>query len=253
MLKTRVIPCLLLLDDGLVKTIKFKNPKYVGDPINAVKIFNEKEVDELIFLDISATSQNRKPNFALINEIATECFMPLCYGGGVKTIEDIRALLKLGVEKVSINTSAIQDPTFISKAAATFGSSTIVVSMDIKKNIWGKYYVYTQRGHVNTNMEPVDFAERMEKAGAGEILINSIDYDGIMKGYDLPIIKRITDTVSIPVIAAGGAGKLEDFKLAVEQGGVSAVAAGSMFVFVGTHKAVLINYPKPTDLNKYLK
>jgi cyclase len=253
MLKTRVIPCLLLLDDGLVKTVKFKSPKYVGDPINAVKIFNEKEVDELIFLDISATSQNRKPNFTLINEIATECFMPLCYGGGVKTIEDIRILLKLGVEKVSINTSAIQDPTFISKAAATFGSSTIVVSMDIKKNIWGKYYLYTQRGQVNTNIEPVDFAERMEKAGAGEILINSVDYDGTMKGYDLPIIKRITDTVSIPVIATGGAGKLEDFKTAVEQGGVSAVAAGSMFVFIGAHKAVLINYPKPTDLNKYLK
>ncbi|HEY9634160.1 MAG TPA: AglZ/HisF2 family acetamidino modification protein [Coleofasciculaceae cyanobacterium] len=253
MLKTRVIPCLLLRNRGLVKTIKFKNPSYVGDPINTVRIFNEKEVDELIFLDITATSENKKPPFKLLSEIASECFMPFTYGGGIRSLEDIQTLFSLGAEKVAINSYAVENPTFIREAADLSGSQSIVVSMDVKKNFWGKYEVYSHRNGKLIKLDPVEFAVQMEQMGAGEILLTSVDRDGMMEGYDIELIKNVTNTVSIPVIACGGAGKLEDFREAVEVGGASAVAAGSLVVYQGRNRAVLINFPIKEELKKILE
>lgn len=250
MLKTRIIPCLLLQNQGLVKTVKFKNPKYVGDPLNAVKIFNEKEVDELIFLDITASKENRKPNFDLISNIASECFMPLCYGGGVKTIEDIKIIFSLGVEKVSINSYAIENPNFIKEASDLFGSQSMVVSIDVKRNLLDEYRVYDANKQKIIKPEPVEFSKKMEGMGAGEILLNSVDRDGTMQGYDIRLIKKVCEAVSIPVIACGGAGSINDFLEAVKIGGAAAVAAGSIFVFQGKYKAVLINYPTIKELEK---
>lgn len=250
MRQTRVIPCLLLKNQGLVKTIKFKNPKYVGDPINAVKIFNEKEVDELIFLDTTATIENRKPTFNLLTQIASECFMPFGYGGGIRTLEHIKEILSLGVEKVAINSYAVENPAFIRSAAEYFGSQSIVVSIDVKKNLFGKYEVYTHSGRKAAKLNPVEFAVQMEKTGAGELFLSSIDRDGTMKGYDIELIKKVTKAVSIPVIVCGGAGRIEDFGDAVQKGGASAVAAGSLFVFIGPHRAVLINFPSSEELQK---
>ena len=252
MLKTRVIPCLLLKNEGLVKTVQFKHPKYVGDPINAVKIFNEKEVDELVFLDTTATIENRKPPLKLISEIATECFMPFCYGGGIRSIEDIAELFKLGVEKVSLNSYAVENPSLISRAAEMFGNQSIVVSIDVKKTLFGKYRVFTHGGRKASKHDPVEFAVRMQEAGAGELFLNSIDRDGTMQGYDLDLIKRVAEAVSVPVIACGGAGSLDDFAAAVKQGGASAVSAGSLFVFQGRHRAVLITYPSTKELEQKL-
>lgn len=247
MLKTRVIPCLLLKGRGLVKTVKFKNPKYVGDPINAVKIFNDKEVDELIFLDISTTIENTTPKFSLINKISSEAFMPFGYGGGIKTMSDIKRLFGLGVEKVVLNTSAYETPDLIRKAANHYGSQSIVVSIDVKNNLFGEYNVFVKSGRQNTKINPINYAKKMEDYGAGEIILNSIDKDGIMTGYDLSLIEAVTNAVSIPVVALGGAGKIEHFVAAVNSG-ASAVAAGSMFVFQGVHRAVLISYPDYDEL-----
>ncbi|MBX9853813.1 MAG: AglZ/HisF2 family acetamidino modification protein [Cytophagaceae bacterium] len=244
----RVIPVLLAKNKGLVKTIQFKNPTYVGDPINAVKIFNEKEVDELILLNIDASREQKSPDLAFIKSIASECFMPLCYGGGIKTIDDIRNILKAGVEKVSINTTALSNPLFIKEASTLFGSSTIVVSIDYKKNWMGKYMLVA--AGKTFNIHPVDFAKKMEEMGAGELLINAVNRDGTMSGYHLELIKTIAQSVSIPVIACGGAGSIADFKDAIIQANISAVAAGSMFVFKGKHRAVLINYPSQEILKK---
>lgn len=241
MLLNRVIPVLLLQDKGLVKTIKFNNPKYVGDPINAVKIFNEKEVDELIFLDINATKDKKKPSFELLEKITSECFMPICYGGGINNIQDIKTIISLGVEKVCVNSFASENPYFIKDASDKFGSSTIVASIDVKKNIWGKYEVYINGGTKNTKKDPLELAVNYEKMGAGEILINSIDRDGTQKGYDINLIKSISSNVNLPVIACGGAGSFNDIKKVINEGNVSA-AAGSLFVFQGEHRAVLINY-----------
>jgi cyclase len=242
----------LLKNKGLVKTIKFKNPKYVGDPINAIKIFNEKEVDELIFLDTTATVENRTPPFKLVSQIASECFMPVCYGGGVRKLEDISELFRLGVEKVAINSFAPDNPAFIKTAAEEFGSQSIVVSMDVKKKLFGKYQVFTHRGTKDTKRDPVSLAMEMEQAGAGEIFLNSIDRDGTMQGYDIDLIKQVSQAVSVPVIASGGAGQLQDFADAVNKGGASAVSAGSLFVFQGPHRAVLITYPSPNELERSL-
>jgi len=244
----RVIPVLLLKNSGLVKTVQFKNPVYVGDPINAVKIFNDKEVDELIFLDITAGITKKGPPLKLIADIAGECFMPLCYGGGIKNIEQIREILNLGVEKVSINTHAAKNSGFIREASEKFGSSTIVVSIDVKKNFFGKYEVFSDSGKTKT--DPVKFAVEMNKCGAGELLLNSIDRDGTMNGYDLELLKKVSSEVDIPVVACGGAGNLQHFKSAIQLGGASAVAAGSMFVFHGPHKGVLISYPSQEELKK---
>jgi cyclase len=250
MLKTRVIPCLLLKGNGLVKTVKFKDPVYIGDPINAVKIFNDKEVDELIFLDISLTPQHKGPNFKLIAEIATEGFMPFGYGGGVSSLTDMEKLFSLGVEKVVLNSSAFKTPGLISEGSKVYGNQSIVVSIDVKKSIFGQYKVYTNCGTYDTGQNPVEYAKRMEQLGAGELFINSIDRDGTMLGYDLKLIRQVAEAVNIPVVASGGAGKLNDFADAVNEGKASAVAAGSMFVFQGIHKAVLITYPSQQELIK---
>jgi len=248
MLLPRVIPCLLLNKTGLVKTFKFKKPKYIGCPINAVRIFNEKEVDELLFLDIKATGENREPLISLISEIATECFMPFCYGGGIKTERQIAAILNLGAEKVLINNEAMVNSAIIEQAAKVFGSQSIVVSIDVKRNFMGGYKLFDHVNKTTTKVDPVEFAIRMEEMGAGELLLNSVDRDGTMEGYDLDLLKKVTDAVQIPVIASGGAGRLEDFWAAINIGGASAVSAGSMFVFYGKHRAVLINYPSRAEL-----
>jgi len=246
MLKIRVIPCLLLKDMGLVKTVNFDNPKYVGDPINAVKIFNEKEVDELIFLDIAATVNDKKPNFELLKRIASEAFMPFSYGGGIKTIEDIKKILEIGAEKVVVNAVANQNPKFIKEASLKFGSQSIAVGIDAKKE-GSDYKVYINAGKVSIKREAAEYAAEMEKMGAGEIFLNSIDKDGTMEGYDLDLVKKVSQAVRIPIIASGGAREIKDFEKAVGAG-ASAVAAGSMFVFFGPYRAVLINYPAQEEL-----
>jgi len=253
MLNTRVIPCLLWRGDGLIKTVKFKNPVYVGDAINAIRIFNEKEVDELIILDVEASKKNTSPDIIFIKKIASECFMPLCYGGGVRTLNDIKEVVAAGVEKVSLNSIAVQDPSFVRSASRAFGSSTIVVCIDYKKTLLGKMVVTSVAGQKKSKYSPLEFAMLMEEMGAGEIVLNSIDRDGTMSGYDLETLSKVTEKVSVPVIALGGAGTLEHFEQAISQSKVSAIAAGSMFVFQGIHKAVLINYPSVSSLGKLNK
>jgi cyclase len=249
MLKTRVIPALLFKDQGLVKTIQFKYPSYVGDPINAIKIFNDKEVDELVLLDITASKEGRGPSFELIEEIASECFMPLGYGGGIRSIEDIRRILATGVEKVILNSAALSDPSLIEAAARAAGSQSVVVSIDAKRKLLGGYEVYGAGGTRGTRRDPAVFAREMQERGAGEILITSIDRDGTQKGFELELVRRVAEAVSVPVVACGGAGTLADLREAVDAG-ASAVAAGSMFVYVGRHRAVLINYPQYGELEK---
>jgi len=249
---TRVIPCLLLSKQGLVKTVKFRRPKYLGDPINVVRIFNDKEVDELVLLDILATTGRQRPQFELIADIASECFMPLCYGGGISTLEDVSRLCSLGVEKIAINTHAVEHPEFVRAAADLVGSSSVIVSMDVKRDIWGRYRVSTGGGRNPTRLDPARHAAHMEQHGAGEILLNSVDRDGTMNGYDLELIRLVSQAVSIPVVACGGAGSVEDLAAAVRQGGAAAAAAGSLFVFNGPHRAVLISYPPPARLRSLL-
>jgi imidazole glycerol-phosphate synthase subunit HisF len=251
MTRIRVIPVLLIQDKGLVKTVKFKNPTYVGDPINAVKIYNEKEIDEIVILDIDASKEKRTPNFTQIKEIADEAFIPLAYGGGISTIEEISKLFYLGVEKVIINFSAYANISLVSDAARLVGSQSIVVSMDVKKNMLGHYKVFVKNGSVNTGISPVAYAKKMEEAGAGEIFLNSIDRDGSYNGYDLHLIKQTTEELKIPLIACGGASGIPDFVKAV-QNGASAVAAGSIFVFQKPHRAVLISYPTQKELSESL-
>lgn len=248
MLRSRVMPCLLLKNSRLVKTIKFKTPNYVGDPVNAVKIYNDKEVDELVILDISATVENRKPPFKIIAEIVDECFMPFAYGGGITSIEEVRELFRLGVEKVVISSYAIKNPSFIQNVSEFFGKQSIVVAIDVKKNFFNKYEVFTHNGQRSTKFEPVELAELMEEMGAGEIFLNSIDQDGTMTGYDVDLISKVASAVRIPVIACGGAGCINDLKEAIQKGGASAVAIGSMAVYQGRNRAVLINFPKPDEI-----
>ncbi len=252
MRRIRVIPVLLIRKGGLYKSEKFKSHKYVGDPINAVRIFNEKEVDEIIILDIDATAENRSPNFKQIEEIAGEAFMPMAYGGGFSNIDQVKQVLYSGVEKAVFNNSAFKNTDLISDAAKHFGSSSVVVSIDVKRNWHGKKLVYTLNGKKNTGLDPVQFARRMENAGAGEIFLNSIEKDGTFTGFDLELIKSVASAVSIPVIACGGASSLKDFYEAVNMCKASAVAAGSMFVFQRPHHAVLISYPSQKDLSDHL-
>ena len=248
MFSPRVIPCLLLRNLGLVKTVKFKNPTYLGDPINIVKIFNDKEVDELMFLDIMATVENKRPPFKLLEKVASEAFMPLGYGGGIRMLEDVKTIIGLGIEKLVINSYAVENPAFIRKVADFAGSSSVVVSMDVKKNRWGKYEVFTHSGRKATGLDPVKFAVEMANIGAGELFLNSIDRDGTMQGYDLALITRVASAVNSPVVACGGARTVQDLEAAVKQGGASAAGAGSMFVFQGPHRAVLISYPTSQEL-----
>jgi cyclase len=243
MLKNRVIPCLLLKDESLVKTVKFSGHNYIGDPINTVRIFNELEVDELIILDIQATFLNKGPDLSLLSKIADECFMPLTYGGGIKTIEEVKNILSTGLEKVAINSYAFEDPHFISRIAELYGSQSIIASMDVKKNVWGNYQIYSHGGRKKVDKDPVEWAQELEKLGAGELLLTSIDREGTWKGYDLEITKRISEAVSIPVIANGGAGKIEHLAEVVKKGKASAAALGSMVVYQKEGLGVLVNFP----------
>lgn len=251
MLKVRVIPCLLLQDGGLVKTENFKNPRYLGDPTNAVKIFNKKEVDELIFIDIQASKNKSEPNWEVIEDLASECFMPLGYGGGINSFEQIKRLIKIGVEKVIINQEALKNPDFITKAVDHFGTSTIVCAVDIKKNIWGKYEVFDHVKGKLTGLSPLDYIIKLEKLGVGEVFINNVNKEGTFGGIDLDIVETIVNKISMPLIICGGVSSLTDISLAAKSG-VSAIAVGSMFVFQGPHRAVLISYPSPEDLKKIL-
>jgi imidazole glycerol-phosphate synthase subunit HisF len=252
MLKHRVIPCLLLRDGGLVKTRKFAAPKYVGDPINAIRIFNEKEVDELIVLDIEASKRQKEPDYDLIERFAGECFMPLCYGGGITATPQAKRLFAAGVEKVSIQTSALENLRIISEIASRYGSQSVVVSLDIKKNWLGKYRLYSSaRGGV-VNQEWVEFMRACVAAGAGEILLNSVDRDGTLSGPDLELIRIAARECAVPLIAMGGTASLYDMRKAVDAG-ANAVAAGAFFVFHGPHRAVLITYPKYGELERVLQ
>jgi cyclase len=253
MYRPRVIPVLLLKHKGLVKTVCFKNPKYIGDPINAVRIFNDLEADELVFLDITATIEKRTIAKDLIKKIGDEAFMPFAVGGGIKTITDIRELLNAGAEKVVINTAAIENPSLIKEAALIFGNQSLILSVDVKKNIFGNKKIYVKRGRVAIKRDIIDYCNYMVELGIGEILINSIDRDGTMNGYDLELIRLVSESVKVPVIAVGGAGKLEDMVEAVKIGKVNAVAAGSLFVYHGPRKAVLINYPDKEELKSLFK
>lgn len=252
MLHARVIPCLLMRNGGLVKTVRFKDARYVGDPVNAVRIFNEKEVDELVFLDIGGGGARPEPDFELLADIASEAFMPFAYGGGITTIEQVRRLYALGVEKVVINTAAADQPQLVSEAAALAGSSCVVASIDVRRSWLGKYSVCVASGARDLHRDPVEWAQEMERLGAGEILLTAIDRDGTMDGYDLELVRRVSAAVSLPVVAAGGAGTLQHLRAAVDAG-ASAVAAGSMFVFHGKHNAVLITYPEYEELERLFK
>ena len=253
MLRPRIIPCLLLHEKGLVKTINFKYPKYVGDPINAVRIFNEKEVDELAFFDIDATVLDKEPDYGLIEKLANQSRMPLCYGGGVKTVEQAQKIFGLGIEKIALSSTAIVNPKLVSQIADRVGSQSVIVVLDVKKKILGGYEIYTHNGKKSTGINPIKFTKELEQLGAGEIIINSIDQDGVMKGYDLNLIDKIAETISIPLTVLGGAGSMADIEKIVDKHGVIGVAAGSLFVFKGPYKAVLINYPTQIEKNKVFK
>jgi cyclase len=248
MLRPRIIPSLLLKGGGLVKTRKFADPKYVGDPINAVKIFNEKEVDEITVFDIDASVQNREPDFELIKNLAAECRMPLCYGGGIKTVEQVERIISLGVEKVAISSAVIENPNLIANAAAAVGNQSIVVVMDVRKVESSKQYeVFIHNGKTSTGLTPVDLARLAEGKGAGELVVNSIDLDGMMTGYDLQLAEMVRNTVNLPLTFLGGAGSLKDIASLIETFGTTGAGAGSLFVFKGRLRAVLINYPSRTD------
>ncbi len=253
MLRPRIIPCLLVHEKGLVKSIHFKNHKYVGDPINAVRIFNEKEVDELMVIDIDATVNNREPDYALIEKLAAECRMPLCYGGGVKTVEQAQKVFSLGVEKIAISSAVFEDLTLIQRMGEKVGNQSVVVVLDVKKKLLGGYEVYTHNGKKKTGKNPVHFAAELEKLGVGEIVINSIDNDGQMKGYDLDLIEKIREVISIPMTVLGGAGTLADIGKLIKKFGIIGASAGSLFVFKGVYKAVLINYPTRVEKDILIK
>ena len=243
------MPVLLMGNAGLVKTQRFEKPKYLGDPINTVKIFNDKEVDELVLLDILSTSRGRPIQFDVIQEIVSEAFVPVTYGGGVRSVSDVSRLLALGVEKISLNTAATDDPKLLGDIADRFGSSTLVVSIDAAKRR-RRYEVMTSNGTRGTGRDPATFASEVQRLGAGEILINSVDRDGTMEGYDIELLAQVSSAVTVPIVACGGARSVEDFRLAVSKGGVSACAAGAMFVFQGRHRAVLISFPSQEELDR---
>jgi imidazole glycerol-phosphate synthase subunit HisF len=249
MRRVRVIPTLLLNKGRLVKSIKFKKYAYLGDPINAVKIFNEKEVDEICIIDITATANKTGPNIPHIREIASEAFMPLAYGGGISKVEEVRQLVNAGVEKIILNYNAFHNPQLIRECSQLLGSQSVVGSIDVKKDLWGRERVYLLNGTKNTGLDPLAYAEKLESLGVGEIILNSIDNDGTFGGYDCNLVKKVSAGVSVPVVALGGAGSVADFRKAV-QSGASAVSAGSMFVFQRPHRAVLISYPTQLELEE---
>lgn len=247
MLNPRLIPFLLLRGKGLVKTLKFADEKYVGDPLNAVRIFNEKQVDEIVVLDIDATANGSEPDYALIKKLAAECRMPLCYGGGIKTPEQATHILSLGVEKISLSSQAIYDPDLVKKLSDRVGSQSVVVTLDVKRKIFGGYEVFTHNGTLGTKQNPIDLAQKFQSLGAGEVVINSIDNDGVMGGYDLKLIASIKEKLSIPTTALGGCGSMSDVTDLWKQEGIIGAGAGSVFVFKGKYRAVLITYPKEDE------
>jgi imidazole glycerol-phosphate synthase subunit HisF len=251
MLKHRVIPCLLLRNGGLVKTLKFADPKYVGDPINAIRIFNDKEVDELMVLDITASKEKKEPNYALIEQFASECFMPLSYGGGINTMEQAQRLFNSGIEKICLQSAVLNDLSLVKKLSDKWGSSSILVSVDVKKNWMGQPRLYSAATGKTLDKKWTDFMLEAVKAGAGEIILNAVDRDGTMKGMDTELVKEAAKILSVPLVAVGGAGSLADIKAAVDAG-ASAVSAGAFFVFQGPHRAVLITYPKYNELIQLL-
>ncbi len=249
MFRPRIIPVLLLKNEGLYKSKKFSDYNYIGDPINAVKIYNDLKADELVFLDVIASKENRLISLDFVREVGEEANMPFAVGGGIKTIQNIKDIIQAGSEKVIINSYAAENPQFIHDASDAFGSSTICVCIDVKKNLWGKEKTWTMSGSKSTDYNPVDFAKLMEEKGAGEIIIQSIANDGMMTGYDIPLIKKISEAVTIPVVALGGAGKLDHLKQAFHEGFANGLAAGSFFVYQGIKKGVLINYPERSEIN----
>jgi len=250
MLNPRITPCLLVHNKGLVKTVKFKDSKYVGDPINAVKIFNEKEVDELVVFDIDATIENRGPDYKLIENLANECRMPLCYGGGIKTVSQAQRILSLGVEKIAISSAVFDNPNLIQEISSQVGNQSVVVVFDVKKKLFGGYDLYTHNAKNKIKLDLIGLVEKVQELGAGEIIINSIDNDGMMKGYDLDLINKIKNKTNVPMTVLGGAGALEDISQVIDKFGIIGCAAGSLFVFKGKYKAVLINYPNIKDKQK---
>lgn len=249
MLRSRIIPCLLMHDGGLVKTRQFKDPKYVGDPLNAVKIFNEKEVDELMFLDIDASAQGRSPNLALLKSLAVESRMPLCYGGGIASAAQAAQIISLGFEKVSVSAAALARPALIQEMVEMIGGQSVVVTLDVRKNrLLGGYTVYSHNGREKAGVGVLEFCQLAAELGAGEIVINSIDRDGEMAGYDLDLARKVRATVSIPLSVLGGAGSVDHMQELIDAVGVVGAAAGSLFVFKGTYRAVLINYARPGRL-----
>lgn len=253
MLKTRVIPCLQLIDQSLVKTIRFKNPTYIGDPINTIRIFNELEVDELCFLDIRATLENRTPNFNVLSEIANECFMPLSYGGGINHIDTVKKILAIGFEKVVINSNAFFQKHLLTEISEKFGAQSIIGSLDVRKNIFGKYNVFISSGTKKINPDPVEWAQELVSLGAGELLVTSMDKEGTWEGYDIDIIKKISNAVSVPVIANGGAGTIKHIADAIKLGCADAVALGSMVVYQKKGMGVLVNFPDKNDLSNAIQ
>lgn len=247
MLRPRIIPCLLVSNKGLVKTVNFKSPKYVGDPINAVRIFNEKEVDELTILDIDASRYGNEPDYKSIEYWASECRMPLCYGGGIKTIEQAQIIFSLGVEKIALSSAAVENPRIISDLAERVGNQSVVVVLDVKKKLFGDYEVYTHNGTKKTNINPLEFIKQAEMLGAGEVVINSINLDGTMKGYDISFIRKVRDKINTPLTVLGGAGNLGHISELIKEFGIIGASAGSLFVFKGIYRAVLINYPDPLE------
>ena len=252
MLQPRIIPVLLLKGKGLVKGKKFKGHKYIGDPINTIKLFNDMEVDELIFLDIHATTEKKICSKEFIQSISDNCLMPFTIGGGIKTINHVHDMLENGAEKVCFNSSIIENPSLITDSAKTFGSQSVVASIDFKKNWLGEYKVYINSGRRITNKDPIDFSKEVVDLGAGEILINSIDRDGMKNGYDNNLIAKVSNSVDVPVIASGGAGSIEDLSKGIKIGEATAVAAGTLFVYYGRRDAVLINYPSKKERHKLL-
>jgi len=247
MLRSRIIPCLLVKENGLVKTVKFKNPKYVVDPINAVRIFNEKQVDELIILDIDATSNGKEPDLKMIENCATECRMPLCYGGGVKTADQAKKIFSLGVEKIAISSSAVLNPLLIKEISDSIGSQSVAVVVDLKKNIFGNYEIFIENGKKLIKKNFLAFIEECEINGAGEIIINNIDLEGTMKGYDISLVEKVRKITSLPLTIIGGAGNFNHITKLIDKFKIIGASAGSLFVFKGKYKAVLINYPSPEE------
>ena len=244
MLRSRIIPCLLVHNRGLVKTVNFGNPKYVGDPINAVRIFNEKEVDELIVLDIDATAEGREPDYGMIAHLAAECRMPLCYGGGIKCLDQAVGIVKLGVEKVAVSSLALEDPALVATISEYLGRQSVVVVLDVRRSVSsGSPEVWSHNGTRNTMRHPAEVARELQAVGVGEVTVNSIDRDGTMKGYDIDLLREVRASVSVPMTALGGAGSLADIQALIAEFGIVGVAAGSLFVFKGPYRAVLINYP----------